>query len=133
MNDVAAAVGRENLKHLDWILERHRDNADFYDEAFSGVNHIAVAADNRDGSSAHWLYTIHVSNRDELMRELLELGIGASKVHSRNDTHSAFAPFIRQLPKCDEFSRTHLCIPVGWWVSESDRERVAEAVIKLAR
>ena len=29
MNDVAAAIGRENLKHLDWILIRHRGNAGF--------------------------------------------------------------------------------------------------------
>lgn len=29
MNNVAAAIGRENLKHLDWMLTRHRDNARF--------------------------------------------------------------------------------------------------------
>jgi len=67
------------------------------------------------------------------MQELQKLGIGSSKVHARNDTHSTFARFERPLPKCEKFNRTHLCIPVGWWVSESDRERVAEAVIKFAR
>jgi len=133
MNDVAASIGRENLKHLDWIVTRHRDNARFYDQAFRGANNIRVAPENPDGTSAYWLYTIHVANRDELMQELKTLGIGASKVHARNDTHSAFAPFNCPLPKCDEFSLTHLCIPVGWWVSDQDRERVAEAVIKLAR
>jgi dTDP-4-amino-4,6-dideoxygalactose transaminase len=133
MNDVAAAIGRENLKHLDWILMRHRDNARFYNAAFRGANNIMVASENLDSTSAFWLYTIHVANRDELMQELGKLGIGSSKVHARNDRHSAFTPFQRPLPNCEEFSRTHLCIPVGWWVSESDRERVAEAVIKLAR
>src|SRR5262249_30040170 len=133
MNDVAAAVGRENLKHLDWILMRHRDNAHFYDAAFRGANSITVAAENPDGTSACWLYTIQVANGDELIGKLLERGIGASKVHARNDRHLAFARFERPLPKCEEFDRTHLCIPVGWWVSDSDRERVAEAVIKFAR
>jgi len=133
MNNVDAAIGRENLKHLDWILSRHRDNARFYDAAFRRTNAITVAPENPNGSSAAWLYTIHAANRDELMRKLLENGIGASKVHARNDTHSAFSPFRRPLPKCEAFNRTHLCIPVGWWVSESDRERVAEAVIKFAR
>jgi dTDP-4-amino-4,6-dideoxygalactose transaminase len=133
MNDVAASIGRENLKHLDWIVARHRDNARFYDAAFRGANTVTVATDNPDGVSACWLYTIHVANRDELMHELKCLGIGASKVHARNDTHSTFAAFKRPLPNCDEFNRTHLCIPVGWWVSESDRERVADAVLKLAR
>jgi len=133
MNNVAAAVGRENLKQLDWILMRHRDNARFYDAAFSAANSITVASQNPDGVSAYWLYTIHVANRDELIRKLLEHGIGAAKVHARNDVHSVFARFQRPLPKCEEFNRTHLCIPVGWWVSDSDRERVADAVIKFAQ
>jgi dTDP-4-amino-4,6-dideoxygalactose transaminase len=133
MNNVAAAIGRENLKHIDWVLTRHRDNARFYNEAFSSVSSVRVAAENPGGQSTYWLYTIHVDNRDELMGKLLGCGIGASKVHARNDTHSVFKPFMRPLPNCEEFNRTHLCIPVGWWVSESDRQRVAEAVIKFVR
>jgi dTDP-4-amino-4,6-dideoxygalactose transaminase len=73
-----------------------------------------------------------VANRDEVMCKLLDAGIGAaSKVHARNDTHSAFSRFRRALPNAELFDRTHLCIPVGWWVSDADRERVAEAVIRL--
>jgi perosamine synthetase len=133
MNNVAASIGRENLKHLDRIVARQRDNARFYDDAFRGANNVSAAPENPDGASACGLYTIHVANRDELMQGLKARGIGASKVHARNDTHSAFASFKRPLPKCEEFNRTHLCIPVGWWVSDSDRDRVAETVIQLAR
>jgi len=133
MNNVAAAIGRENLKHLDWVVARHRDNARYYNAAFRGVGNIAIATENPHGTSAAWLYTIHVANRDEMMRKLLEIGIGASKVHARNDEHSTFGKSRRRLPNAEAFDRTHLCIPVGWWVSESDRERVAEAVIKFAR
>ena len=133
MNNVAASIARENLKHLDWIVTRHRENAHFYNAAFSGSKTVEIATENPDGTSAFWLYTIHVSNRDELMMRLHEQGIGTSKVHARNDTHSAFKKFHRPLPNCEKFNRTHLCIPVGWWVSESDRERVAEAVTKFAK
>lgn len=133
MNNVSAAIGRENFKHLDWIIARHRDNARFYNAVFSGTNTISVASENRKGTSATWLYTLHVGNRDEVMRCLLAEGIGASKVHGRNDTHSAFVRFQRALPNTDSFDRTHLCIPVGWWLTPSDRERVAEAVLRYAR
>lgn len=133
MNNVAAAIGRENLRHVDWVLKRHRDNARFYNEVFAGVSSVRVPHENPNGESTYWLYTIHVGNRDELMGKLLGSGIGASKVHARNDTHSAFGRFVRPLPNCEEFDRTHLCIPVGWWLSESDRQRVAEAVIEFAR
>ena len=61
MNNVAAAVGRENLKHLDWMLMRHRDNARFYDAAFRGRTTSRWRPENPDGASACWLYTIHVA------------------------------------------------------------------------
>jgi dTDP-4-amino-4,6-dideoxygalactose transaminase len=133
MNNVSAAIGRENFKHLPWLLARHRDNARFYDTAFHNDNRIVCVPASPNAASAAWLYTIHVGNRDELMKRLLADGIGASKVHSRNDTHSAFARFRRPLPNCEAFQRTHLCIPVGWWLSDADRERVAEAVLAHAR
>jgi dTDP-4-amino-4,6-dideoxygalactose transaminase len=133
MNNVSAAVGRENLKHAGGIIDRHRDNARFYDAAFRNAGAVRIVEDNPAGASAAWLYTIHVANRDELMRKLLEAGIGASKVHARNDKHSAFASARRDLPNAESFDRTHLCIPVGWWLSHSDRERVAEAVVRFAR
>jgi dTDP-4-amino-4,6-dideoxygalactose transaminase len=133
MNNVTAAIGRENLRHLDWMLARHRDNARFYNEVFSTVNSVRVASENPGCQPTYWLYTIHIENRDELMAKLLGLGIGASKVHTRNDVHSAFKRFARPLPSCEEFNRTHLCIPVGWWLSEADRQRVADAVIRFAR
>ena len=34
MNDVCAVVGNENFKHLPEILAKHRENAEFYNQAF---------------------------------------------------------------------------------------------------
>lgn len=133
MNDVCAVIGNENFKHLPEILLKHRENATFYNNAFEGVSSITVCPENPDGKSAYWLYTIHVNNRDELMGKLKELGIMASKVHARNDTHSMFAEFKTKLPGVESFNRTHLCIPVGWWVNKEEREYIAENVIKFAR
>lgn len=133
MNDVCAVVGNENFKHLPEILAKHRENAEFYNQAFKGINKITVVPENPDGKSAYWLYTIHVHNRDELMSKLKEAGIMASKVHARNDTHSMFAEFKTELPGVEAFNATHICIPVGWWVTPVEREYIAEQVIKYAK
>ncbi len=134
MNDVCAAIGLENFKHLDWILEKHRDNAKFYDQAFSGLDKITVSHENKDGKSAYWLYTIHLNNRDEVMKKMTEIGVMTSKVHARNDTHSMFKDFHNpNLPNAEKFNQSHLCIPVGWWVSKEDREFIAENIIKFAK
>jgi dTDP-4-amino-4,6-dideoxygalactose transaminase/RimJ/RimL family protein N-acetyltransferase len=132
MNDVNAVIGMENFRHLPRLVGRHRDNAAFYDAAFRGHATIRVAPENPRGRSAYWLYTIHVDNRDELMAKLHAEGIGASKVHAPNHTHSAFAAFNRPLPSTERFARTHLCIPVGWWLTAAERARIAAAVIKYA-
>ena len=120
MNDVCATVGLENFKHLDWILERHRDNAKFYNQAFANSN-VRISPANPNGKSAYWLYTIHLNNRDEVMKKMGELGVLTSKVHARNDTHSMFKDFKdANLPNAELFNNSHLCIPVGWWVSKED-------------
>lgn len=133
MNDVCAVIGNENFKHVDEIVGKHRENAKFYDEAFKGISKITVVPENPDGKSAYWLYTIHVNNRDELMCKLKDAGIMSSKVHARNDTHSMFAEFKANLPGVEQFNATHLCIPVGWWVTPEEREYIAENVIKFAK
>ena len=134
MNDVCAVIGKTNFAHMPEIVGRHRENAKFYYEAFKGIPAITCLPENPDGKSAFWLFTIHVNNRDELMKKLGEEGIMSSKVHARNDTHSMFAEFYdNNLPGVESFNHTHLCIPVGWWVSDEDREYIAEKVIKYAR
>lgn len=134
MNDVCATIGIENFKKLTWILERHRDNAKFYDEAFAGNDKVVVSHQNKDGKSAYWLYTIHLNNRDEVMKKMTEIGVATSKVHARNDTHSMFKDFLDvNLPNAEKFNQSHLCIPVGWWVSKEDREYIVENIIKFAK
>lgn len=133
MNDISAVVGMSNFNHVEEILKKHRDNSIYYREAFGGYNSIKCVPENPDGVSSWWLFTIHVKNRDELMRALGEKGIMTSKVHARNDTHSMFREFYTpDLPGVESFNATHLCIPVGWWVTKEDREYIAEMVIKYA-
>jgi len=131
MNDVNATIGMENFKHLDEILEQHRENAAYYDMVFEGK--VEFVKRPKDSDPAYWLYTIHVNNRDELMENLKEAGIMSSKVHARNDTHSMFKDYYKVLPGVDKFNDTHICIPVGWWVTEEEREYIAKKVLEFAK
>ena len=133
MNDVCAVIGHTNFKHVDEILKAQRDNAAYYYEAFKGHDNIICCPENPDGRSSFWLFTIHLKNRDEVMQKMKEHGIMTSKVHARNDTHSMFKDsYDPNLPGVESFNRTHLCIPVGWWVTKEDRERIANLIIKYA-
>lgn len=131
MNDVSATIGLANFKHINEIINKQRANAHFYNEVFGNNDKIIVAPENPDGKSSYWLYTIHVNNRDLIMNKLNEIGIMSSKVHARNDSHSMFSEFKAHLPNTEKFNATHLCIPVGWWVTEQQREYIAEKVNEI--
>ncbi|MBD5395934.1 MAG: DegT/DnrJ/EryC1/StrS family aminotransferase [Lachnospiraceae bacterium] len=131
MNDVMATIGNVNFQHIDEIIGKYRENAAFYNEVFKDNDKIITVPENPLGKSSYWLYTIHVPNRDHVMQKLNEAGIMSSKVHARNDIHSMFKEFKTDLPNTEKFNTTHLCIPVGWWVTKEQREYIAEKVIEI--
>ena len=133
MNDICTLIGNANFRHIDEIVKINRSNAAFYNETFADCDKITLTPENPDGEASYWLYTFHVDNRDVIMRKLNEAGIMASKVHARNDTHSMFREYKAELPNVEIFNQRHLCIPVGWWVNEEDREYIAETVLKIVK
>lgn len=128
MNDVAATIGLENLKYVGKILDSHRANAKFYDEHFSGLRRLKLLRYEKDRESAYWLYTVRVDNPEDFYDYMGKAGVMVSKVHVRNDLHTCFKNFRKNLPGVDEFSSQEMSIPVGWWVKPEDRERIVRAI-----
>lgn len=128
MNDVTAAIGLEQLGYLEQNLERHRNNAAAYTEAFAdlpAVRPLRYAADRR---SSCWLYTLRVKDRKRFTLHMQERGVVVSPVHARNDAYSVFKDFRLPLPGVDEFSSEHIAIPVGWWLSDDNLQHIISAV-----
>jgi dTDP-4-amino-4,6-dideoxygalactose transaminase len=132
-NDVGAAIGLEQLKYAGGILERHRVNAAFYRSRLASLKRVKLLRYEPDRLSSYWLFTIRVDDRKGFQEFMKQKEIMASQVHVRNDLYTAFKPFRRNLPGVDEFTREQISIPVGWWVSDEDRERVSAAVEEWSR
>ena len=128
MNDVNATIGIEQLKHVARILAAHRANAAFYRERFAPLKNVQLLRYEKDRESSFWLFTMRVRDRDGFQLFMEGKGVHVSRVHVRNDMHTAFTAFRRNLPGVDEWEREHVSIPVGWWVTEHDRETIAKAV-----
>lgn len=127
-NDVGAVIGLEQLKYAKGILERHRSNAAFYSERLGGLKRVQLLRYSPDRLSAYWLFTIRVDDRDSFQDFMAKAGIMVSQVHVRNDIHTAFRRFRKNLPGVEEFCAEQVSIPVGWWVTDEDRENIAKAV-----
>lgn len=130
MNDVAAAIGIQNLHLVPDTLNAHRKASGAYTLLLAGPRAIKVPA--WDANSAWWLFTILASDRDALIAYLAERGIAASPVHARNDIHPGFMDAalntLDARPGLDYFSAHEVAIPFGWWLSTEDQIRVLSAV-----
>lgn len=128
MNDVAAAIGIEQLKHVGGNLEKTRAHARRYNEELGGLRDVRCLRSEPDRLSPYWLYTLRVRDRNAFMARMKGAGITVSQVHARNDTHTVFREFAAPLPGVEEFTAGHVCIPVGWWLGENDLEHIIRSV-----
>jgi len=124
MNDVCATVGLENLKYVDGIISKHRENAIFYNQNLSSIPGITLLEDHPDYQSSYWIYTLKVEKRDNFIQKMKEHGIVCSRVHERNDKHTCVQEYQAHLPTLDKVIKEMVCIPVGWWVTPEDREYI---------
>ena len=128
MNDVNAVIGIHNLKYVDEIIDRHKSNAKFYDENLRGIPGISLLERSSDCDSSFWIYTLKVDDQDEFMKKMKEKNIMVSRVHERNDKHSCVEEFKTGLPNLDSLSKKMICIPVGWWVSDEERQYIVDSI-----
>ena len=71
-----------------------------------------------------------VENREGFYKWMKECGIAASQVHERNDKHSCMSEFKSNLPNLDKTIGKIVNIPVGWWVTDEQREYIVECIKK---
>jgi len=128
MNDVCAAIGLENLKMSSSIIQRHKDNAKFYDTNLKNVPGLTLLTRDENMESSFWIYSILVDRRDDFHKYMKECGIMVSQVHERNDKHTCVKEFKSLLPNLDKTVPNLSAIPVGWWVTDEDREYIVDCI-----
>jgi dTDP-4-amino-4,6-dideoxygalactose transaminase len=130
MNDVCATVGLENLKHASTIIEAHKSNAKFYDSNLQGIPGLTTLTRHDNRESSFWIYSLLVDRRDDFMKHMKECGIIVSQVHERNDKHSCVSEYKSNLPVLDATISKIVSIPVGWWVTEEQRQYIVNCIKK---
>ena len=128
MNDVCATVGLENFKHLNDILSKHKDNAQYYDRELQDIKGVTLLKRQTGHDSSFWIYTMLVGNRDLFYAHMKKCGIAVSQVHERNDKHTCVQEYRTQLPNLDATIDKVVSIPVGWWVSSEQRKYIVDCI-----
>ena len=130
MNDICATVGIENLKHANSIINKHKNNAKYYDENLKNVNKVTLLTRHENRESAFWIYSMLVEDREKFMQHMKKCNIIVSQVHERNDKHSCVKQYRSALPTLDKTIGKIISIPVGWWISEEERKYIVECIKK---
>ena len=129
MNDVNASIGLANLKEVDKnVIAKHKANAHYYNDQLKNINGVTLLENKEGYDSAYWIYTIKVERQDDFMKMMQDKNIMVSRVHERNDKHTCVKEFRSALPNLDKVVKEMICIPVGWWVTEEQREYIVESI-----
>ncbi|MDM4718288.1 DegT/DnrJ/EryC1/StrS family aminotransferase [Micromonospora sp. WMMA1363] len=130
MTDVAAAIGRVQLRQLpEWTAQRQA-NAKFLDSNITGMTTPSVA----DGAvHVYHQYTVRVSgHRDAAQKRLTELGIG-NAVYYPTPIHR-LTPYLAEdgtpgpweLPETERAAAEVVSLPVHPSLTQADLERIAD-------
>jgi len=130
MNDISAAIGLANMSMARDCVRKNRENALYYSNKLRATDASErVTTQPWDDGSSWWLYTIIVENQEDFIEHMAKSDIEASPVHARNDKHPQLNFGAPELPGVAEFSSHEVCIPVGWWLSRDDRDKVVDGVL----
>ena len=135
MDGIQAAVLSIKLRHLDKANSLRREHALHYNQAFAGIDEVRTPFEARYSQHVYHVYAIRVQERDAVLRQLQEKGVGCA-VHYPVPVHLQEAcgnlgyqkgafPIAENL--ADEF----LSLPMFPELTEEQIEHVARSVTDL--
>lgn len=137
MSNVLAGIGRGQLRVLDQRVEARRANCAFYQQAFADLPGVAFMPEAAYGRSTRWLTCVTIdpavagTDREKVRLALADQNIEARPVWKPMHLQPIFAGTRCYGGAVAERLFDHgLCLPSGSNLTDSDRQRVAEAVRK---
>jgi dTDP-4-amino-4,6-dideoxygalactose transaminase len=142
MSNVCAGIGRGQMEVLDDHVEKRRAMHDFYVDLFKDVAGITVfSVPNSDYFANYWLSAILIDpeKTNGITRESMRLALEADNIESRplwKPMH--LQPIFQQYPYYGEkvaetLFENGLCLPSGSNLTDEDRKRIQDVLLKFMR
>lgn len=128
MNNIAAAMGVEGLKHLDWAMKKRQNIAKIYREELSSCSFIELPYyDLRNNFHAYWMFPLHVESRHEFAKYMRKNNIEISNHYYRNDSYTVFGG-LQDLPNVEKVDQDIVHIPLHQDLSEKDVDYIVKTI-----
>ena len=128
MTNLTAALALSQLKTSQAVVARHQENGRYFEQALRGIAGIRHLQRADYAKSAYWVYALRADRRAALIAKLHAHGVGAQRLHLRNDRYTCFKSPAFELREVSRFDDDNLCIPCGWWVDDIARERIIDCL-----
>jgi len=141
MSDIAAALGRSQLRRGGEMRDRRRQIAEAYDKAFGERDTVETPYCPPDVEHSWHLYTLRLRperldvGRDEVIRELRACNIGTSvhfiPLHHHRYYQEAFGYDCSQFPVASSEYQREVSLPIYSKMTDGDVQDVIDAVSTL--
>jgi len=135
MNDIASAIGIEQLKKLPGFISRRRQILESYNCALSDVDWLQTPPQiPRQTQSSYYFYWIqtHPDIRDRLAKHLRDNGVYTTFRYY--PLHLVkFYGASTSLPNAEEVTRTTLCLPIHQSLSEEEVRKIVDSIREFGK
>ncbi|MCG3142415.1 MAG: GDP-perosamine synthase [Anaerolineae bacterium] len=138
LTDIQGAIGVEQMKKLDWILERRLEIGRRYNEAFADLDFIATPYEPPYAAHTYQSYCLRVAHnapktRDEIMAEMQAAGIatrrGVMAAHLEPVYVNRYGRVA--LPVTEEATRSTLLLPIYAQMTQAEVETVVRVLRQI--
>jgi len=144
LSDINSAIGREQLKRLDIILQRRAKNFTALKKGLSGLEHVAVLdITSANQTSSHYCLTAVLdgqlaSQRTEIIRRLNAAGVGTSVYYPHPVPRLAYyrekyGEDVSRFPNAARISDQSIALPVGPHLETDDMTYIAHELTTIVK
>lgn len=129
MNDIAAAIGLAQLRHLAAHNKRRREIAEFYLRELAGVPGVTLPRYQAGRESGYHFVPIFFEDRDGLVDHLKRHDIHPGVHYKRNDAYPMYAPYAKaDLPGAEWYWTHEVTLPIHTLLTDDDLETVVKTI-----
>lgn len=131
MTDIQGAVGVEQMKKLDWILEQRIRVAKRYNQAFADIDFVETPYEPPYARHTYQSYCLRLSHnspktRDEIMDAMQAAGIATRRGVMASHLEPYYVNTFGRvsLPETEEATRTTILLPIYAQMTDDEQETV---------
>lgn len=129
MSEINSFIGIHQMYDIHNLIEKQRNNAQSWHNIFERTKDVCFLETNPNTLPNNWVYGVLSENKIDTIKKLREQGFYATSVHINNNIYSIFDNKT-ELKGVDEFMKSFVALPCGWWMSEVDINIVAKQFLK---